>query len=1212
MKRAAETETASGLSLKKPGRLSPSAGPVRPGIPALFILVIFGLILAVLVIGWKSLRLYAEKFEQEINAHLTAIAELKAAEITQWRRERLLDAAYLERNTLLADLVRQVLQNPPPSEAVRRLETWLAKYLAGGQYVHIQLLNPGGKSVLDIPRDNPRQYPEVLRRLPVVIGSGQAEILDFHRSEGEQHAFLSLLVPVADDLEPESVLAVLVLHIDPTAYLYPFITRWPVPSETAETLIIRRDGDTILYLNELRFQKDAALNLRIPISIPTIAGLAAQGQKGIIKGTDYRGERVIGYAREIPDSPWFLIARIDEKEAFAPVRKRFWTVIVLVVSVLFGLLAAAYALLLRKTSRFLRERTEAARNFHMLSSRQEALLAALPEIIMEVDRNKVYIWANQRGMDFFGDDVIGKEAAEYFVGEQNTYQAVESVFEGSDDLVYVESWQRRKDGEARLLAWWCLTLKDPDGHLTGALSSARDITEQRKSEQSRRESEARYQNLVDNAPLAILVNQENRIVLANAACLRLFGATSPDQILGKSPYDLFHPDFHEAMRGRIATLRAGQVVPTLEEKIVRLDGAVIDVEVTAAPFRDGGVNAIHVVVNDITGRKEAENRMKSALEALRSSEEKFRNAFTTSPDSININRMSDGMYVQINRGFIQAMGYAEEEIIGHTSLEFNVWADPEDRRRLVEGLRKDGVVENLEARFRRKNGETVVGLMSASVIIIEGVPHILSITRDISDRKRAETALKESEAKFRNIFENIQDVYYETALDGTILEISPSIGLLGGGQYAREDLLGKSILDFYAHPEERAAFLAKLQKEGRLADHEVTLRNRDETLIHCSLTSRIFFDAAGRPVKVVGSMRDIGERKKAEARTEAALAALRENEAIFDQFMKNSPVFMFFKDEDIRAIRLSANYEKMLGMPVENALGKTMDDLFPSALSKSMIADDKRILEEGRQVTVDEELNGRYYTTIKFPIHVEGKPRHLAGFTIDITERKLAELGIKEALEALRVSLREKELLLQEVHHRVKNNLQIISSLFSLEAEHTGEETRRILKRGQTRIRSLSLVHEKLYRAADLSRIDLPGYIKSLATHLFHVYLVDAGKVRLETDFEEVSLDINSAIPCGLILNELISNALKHAFPEDRTGIIRIRLARVAGGSVELEVSDDGIGIPESLDMQNPEGFGFQIINLLVGQLEAHLSLDRKDGTTFTLRFKELKYKPRM
>jgi len=1212
VKRTAETTTASGLSLKKPDRVSPSAGPLRPGIPVLLILVIFILISVVLAAGWKSIRLFTNKFEQEINEQLTAIAELKVAEITQWRRERILDGAYLERNALLADLVRQVLLNPPPAEAVRRLETWFARYLAGGQYAHIQLLDPGGKSVLDLPRDNPHPCPEVIRRLPEVIGTGRAEILDFHRSEGEQLAFLSLLVPVADDRAPESVLAVLVMHIDPTAYLYPFIARWPVPSETAETLIIRREGDTILYLNELRFRKDAALNLRIPISRPTIAGLAAQGRKGIIKGNDYRGERVIAYAREVPESPWFLIARIDQKEAFAPVRRRLWTLIILAASILCGLLAMIYALLLRKTARFLRERTEAARNFHMLSSRQEALLAALPEIIMEVDRNKVYVWANRPGMDFFGNDVIGKEAAEFFVGEQSTYHAVESVFEGSEDLVYVESRQRRKDGASRLLAWWCLTLKDLNGQVTGALSSARDITEQRKAEKARTESEARYRTLVDNAPLAVMVNRENKIVLVNAACLRLFGASAPERLLGKSPLDFFHPDFHPVIQERISELKDGRVVPTIEEKIIRLDGVLVDVEVTAAPFRDGEADAIHVVINDITGRKLAENKMKAALDALKSSEEKFRKAFTTSPDSININRMSDGMYVQINRGFTQAMGYSEEEIIGHTSLEFNVWADPADRRRLVEGLRKNGIVENLEARFRRKNGETVVGLMSASVIIIEGVPYILSITRDISERKQAEVALKESEAKFRNIFENIQDVYYETSLDGTILEISPSIALLGGGQYAREDLLGKTILDFYADPEERDAFLAQLQKEGRLADYEVTLRNRDNTLIPCSLTCRIFFDAAGRPEKIVGSVRDIGERKKAEARTEAALAALRENEAIFDQFMKNSPVFMFFKDENIRAVRLSANYEKMLGMPVENALGKTMDDLFPSEFAKKIVADDKRILEEGRQITIDEDLNGRYYTTIKFPIHVEGKPRHLAGFTIDITERKMAELKTKEALEALRVSLREKELLLQEVHHRVKNNLQIISSLFSLEAEHTGEETRRILKRGQTRIRSISLVHEKLYRAADLSRIDLPGYIKSLATHLFHVYLVDAGKIRLETDFEEVSLDINSAIPCGLILNELISNALKHAFPESRTGVIRIRLARVAGGSVELEVSDDGVGIPESLDVRNPEGFGFQIINLLVGQLEARLSLDRRDGTTFTLRFKELKYKPRI
>ena len=137
-------------------------------------------------------------------------------------------------------------------------------------------------------------------------------------------------------------------------------------------------------------------------------------------------------------------------------------------------------------------------------------------------------------MDFFGEDVIGREADFYFEGEQETYQKVAPVFNGAEDVIYVESWQRRRDGRKRLLAWWCRTIKDPEGNVTGALSTARDITEERQAE-ARRESEARYRTLVDNAPIAILVNRENRVVLANDACLRLFGATSPEQLLGHSP-----------------------------------------------------------------------------------------------------------------------------------------------------------------------------------------------------------------------------------------------------------------------------------------------------------------------------------------------------------------------------------------------------------------------------------------------------------------------------------------------------------------------------------------------------------------------------------------------------------------------------------------------------------------------------------------------------
>jgi two-component sensor histidine kinase len=159
----------------------------------------------------------------------------------------------------------------------------------------------------------------------------------------------------------------------------------------------------------------------------------------------------------------------------------------------------------------------------------------------------------------------------------------------------------------------------------------------------------------------------------------------------------------------------------------------------------------------------------------------------------------------------------------------------------------------------------------------------------------------------------------------------------------------------------------------------------------------------------------------------------------------------------------------------------------------------------------------------------------------------------------------------------------------------------------------MSLVHEKLYQSRDLSKIDLAVYIQSLAAHLFNVYLTDSNRIRLETDFEEIPLlDINSAVPCGLILNELISNSLKHAFPEGRKGLIRIGLKQGPDDVIILRVADDGIGFPKDFDFRQSEGLGFQIVNLLVGQLDAAIDLDRTNGTAFTVTFRELKYAPRI
>jgi PAS domain S-box-containing protein len=220
----------------------------------------------------------------------------------------------------------------------------------------------------------------------------------------------------------------------------------------------------------------------------------------------------------------------------------------------------------------------------------------------------------------------------------------------------------------------------------------------------------------------------------------------------------------------------------------------------------------------------------------------------------------------------------------------------------------------------------------------------------------------------------------------------------------------------------------------------------------------------------------------------------------------------------------------------------------------------------------------------------------------DITERKKAE-------DRLQRSLQEKEVLLREIHHRVKNNMQVISSLLNLQSRHvTDPGVLEMFRESQRRIRSMALIHERLYQSSDLSRVEFSQYLRNLATHLFHSYQVDASRVQLKIEAEEVHLDINTAIPCGLIVNELVSNALKHAFPEGRSGELRIDLHRAAGDGYVLKVKDDGAGFPEGLDFRKTETLGMQIVGTLVSQIDASIDLARDKGTEFTIHFREVSY----
>ena len=219
----------------------------------------------------------------------------------------------------------------------------------------------------------------------------------------------------------------------------------------------------------------------------------------------------------------------------------------------------------------------------------------------------------------------------------------------------------------------------------------------------------------------------------------------------------------------------------------------------------------------------------------------------------------------------------------------------------------------------------------------------------------------------------------------------------------------------------------------------------------------------------------------------------------------------------------------------------------------------------------------------------------IVGAFLDITERKHAEDQIK-------ASLAEKDVLLKEIHHRVKNNLQIISSLLSLQSENIGSgDQEKTFRDSQNRIRSMALIHEKLYQSKDISRVDFAEYVRSLTAYLSRSYVIGPG-VTIVIDIEGVSLGIDMAIPCGLIINELVSNSLKYAFRDRQTGEVRIGLRR-SGTVFTLTIADNGPGLPPGVDFRDTPSLGLQLVNTLVEQLEGDIELDQSHGTTYRITF---------
>ena len=307
---------------------------------------------------------------------------------------------------------------------------------------------------------------------------------------------------------------------------------------------------------------------------------------------------------------------------------------------------------------------------------------------------------------------------------------------------------------------------------------------------------------------------------------------------------------------------------------------------------------------------------------------------------------------------------------------------------------------------------------------------------------------------------------------------------------------------------------------------------------------------------------------------------------------------------DTKGTILFANdtLRKRFNMGKEEIIGTNAYDLLPDDLARKIREKINRVIESGESLIYSDQIRGIYLNNYIYPINDEnGKLHRLAIVSIDITPLKSAE-------NALKVALKEKELLMKEIHHRVKNNLMVISSLLNLQSRYIKDkEALGLFRESQTRAKSMALIHERLYKSEDLRSINFGEYISNLANDLFSTYGADRNRLELDLrmkNTEDLNVDINTAVPLGLIVNELLSNAMKYAFPDDREGKILVDFHKEDDGFI-LIISDNGIGFPEELNYKNTESLGLQIVNTLTDQIEGVITMNVQDGTTFTIEFKE-------
>lgn len=769
-------------------------------------------------------------------------------------------------------------------------------------------------------------------------------------------------------------------------------------------------------------------------------------------------------------------------------------------------------------------------------------------------------------------------------------------------------------------------LHDTEGNVRGGVAAFMDITQRKKTEAKLKETldnleelvkqrtaelESAYDSLKENGEYLRLALESAKAGMwmwdfhknwkITPQINALFGRSDNPPIKYEEFVSMIHPEDQERVAQAWNKATEYKEFYDQEYRIFWPDGSIHWLSSKGSVIElHSGIRQFMGITTDITERKQAEEKIRYLANIVESSN-----------DAI-VTRSLDGTITSWNKGAEQIYGYSAEEILGKNVTTLMPFPPDNETKALIEIIKKGEKVQHYETLRLRKDGTIInVSLSLSPVFDISGkVTAISAITRDITGSKKAEEALSKSEERFRALVTASSDVIYRMSPDWRVMN-----RLCGRGFLANSENLNPTWLQEYILPEDQPHVSAVINEAIRtksIFKLEHRVKKADGSIGWTYSRAVPILDEDGEIAEWFGAASDITNRKNAE---EALRKSKEQYQTLFNSISEGFANYKAIYDEqgkiyDLLLLEINPAGARILG--IEREIGKTVRELLPN-LKDNWFEAFSRVDQKCESIRFESfgDITGKWYAT---QIDRIEKGQFAITFR-DITEKKVAQ----EALAKIETARNK------EIHHRIKNNLQVISSLLDLAAEKfrnknhlDNSEVLEAFKESQNRVMSIAFIHKELHEGGGFEKLNFSLYLKKLAENLFQTYRVGNSGISLDLDLEDnVFFDTDIAVPLGMIVNELISNSFKYAFPGRDKGTIRIKLltegiTNEPNNKEELKrkdtkhtliVADNGIGIPDNIDLENTDTLGLQLVNILVDQLDGKIKVGRDQGTEFNICF---------